>query len=197
MKAGKYEKISDVVHAAHDAMRGAMRRLSPAMRSDISTIGGMQQTHFYAWLRGDDQAISLDRLDAVLRDMGFCIFAMRTKMLCRPIVDDARGGKIGRVAWAAVDWSLGGREIAKKYMVTENLVSTNRRKFAPRTLRSQRTYARLWTEGSRALLGTMPDSKLARKIGCSRANVSYQRAKLKIPHYSRKNPAGPTMPELT
>ena len=61
--------FAELLTGARQVIRTKITGLTPAARSRIARSGICQQTHFYAWMRGDDRALSLETLDAILADL--------------------------------------------------------------------------------------------------------------------------------
>lgn len=66
----KHRLFSTLLEEAHAAARRSVAAMTPARRGKISHSQHYHQTHFYAWLRGDDQAMSCDSLDHMMDKAG-------------------------------------------------------------------------------------------------------------------------------
>lgn len=58
--------FADCVRRLHDLARDELRRMSPARRASAIARSGVTQTHCYSWLRGNDRALSVESIDALL-----------------------------------------------------------------------------------------------------------------------------------
>jgi hypothetical protein len=77
------------------------------------------------------------------------------------------------------------KEVAARIGRSVGAVHDHRRKLGIRSFykRKARSKPAVWTPAQDALLGTMPDPDLARKLGCPAMAVFYRRRKLKIPPF--------------
>src|SRR5437867_12968044 len=93
------------------------------------------------------------------------------------------------VPWTADEEALLGtmkdREVAERTGRTESAVSSRRYVFnvAAFTNRKARGKPVKWTPTKERLLGTMPDTVLARRLDCSPMSVFNRRRRLKIPPF--------------
>jgi hypothetical protein len=82
------------------------------------------------------------------------------------------------------------KEVAKRVGRSATAVHAHRRSLGIRSYYKRKPQSEpvKWTPAKDKLLGTMPDSKVARRLGCSPMAVFYRRRKLRIPrHYGSLN----------
>lgn len=136
--------FSEIMSALHAAARKAILAMPSELRGPLSNSEKYQQTHFYAWLRGNDHALAWSHIDGILQTSGLRFRSYAAKIICSARVEarkhKLRGGrskfaKSAKIsAWKLVDWKKSNKEIAAALDMHPTTVASMRRKLARRTV---------------------------------------------------------------
>ena len=87
-----------------------------------------------------------------------------------------------KYAWNEVDWNQPTAWIAEQLGTSPNVVSRQRRKMAPETLRQQHVKKVAHTDRWKSVDWSQKTAVIARLIGCTRNTVTKNRRKFKTIH---------------
>jgi hypothetical protein len=105
----------------------------------------------------------------------------------RVVAERQAAGEGWQVAWDALLGTAPDKVLAKRFGCCADLVWRRRKALGVASHRPHRpmTPAREWTAAEDRMLGTMPDSELAVKLGCTSMMVLYRRRKLGVAAFTR------------
>jgi hypothetical protein len=116
----KGHSASAAMRAINEGVRSVLGQCSPNLRGQVWRECGLHETHFFAYLRGKDDHLSIAAVDAICAKMGIEI-SVRVVGFSKCGFGSGVASK-SKAKWDAVDWTKNDTQISVEEKVSNERV---------------------------------------------------------------------------